>query len=106
MRVSDPLFDQFTYLHFACGIITYFWGISFTNSILIHTLYEIFEVTPIGVHIINTYFGKLWPGGGKSLKEIEVNALGDTIGFIIGWVSAMALDNIGNKYGWYELHIK
>ena len=47
--------------------------ISFTNSILIHTLYEILEVTPIGVHIINTYFGKLWPGGGKSIKEISID---------------------------------
>ena len=32
--------------------------------------------------------------------------LGDTIGTVIGWLSAYLVDQIGNKYGWYNLHIK
>ena len=62
--------------------------------------------TPIGVHIINTYFGKLWPGEGKSLKEPTINAVGDTIGALLGWVVAYYFDQLGNKYKWYDLHIK
>jgi len=86
--------------------VFYFWGISITNWIIIHSLYEIFETTQFGVNIINTYFSKLWTGGGKSLKEPTINAIGDTIGAILGWYIAYGLDKLGNKYNWYELHIK
>lgn len=104
--MNDKLFDQYTYLHFAFGIILYFWGISLKNTIIIHTIYEIFEVTPFGVKFINTYFKDLWPGGGKKTSELGINAFGDTIGVTLGWVTSMKLDQIGEKYGWYELHIK
>ena len=32
--------------------------------------------------------------------------IGDTIGTTIGWLTASYIDNLGNKYGWYDLHIK
>tara|TARA_Y100000389_G_scaffold204146_1_gene255225 strand:+ start:2505 stop:2822 length:318 start_codon:yes stop_codon:yes gene_type:complete len=104
--IESRIFDQFTYSHFAYGILAYFWGISLKNFVIIHTLYELFEVTPIGVYIINTYFKNIWPGDGKKLNELGLNAIGDTIGAILGWLSAMKLDRLGKKYGWYELHIK
>ena len=98
--------DQFTYLHFAVGIVCYFWGISLRDWLIIHTIYEVGESTQFGANIINTYFGKLWPGGGKHVSEPMINGIGDTIGALIGWITAYYLDQIGNKYNWYKLHIK
>ena len=46
-----------------------------------------------------------WPGG-KPRADSLTNIVGDTIGTVIGWLSAYLLDQIGNKYGWYNLHIK
>lgn len=100
------IFDQYTYLHFAVGIIFYFWGFSLPLWFIIHTVYEIFEITPIGTNFINTYFGKLWPGGGKHVAEPIINGVGDTLGALLGWASAYYLDKIGDHYGWYPKHIK
>ena len=44
------LLDQYTYLHFAVGIIVYFWGLSFTSWFIIHSLYEYIEID------VNIYF--------------------------------------------------
>lgn len=98
------IFDQFTYLHLATGIIIYFWGITFKNFIILHTLFEIIENTNSGMYIINNNLS-FWPGG-KPQRDTNVNIIGDTIGAIIGWMSAYYLDKLGSKYGWYELHIK
>ena len=46
-----------------------------------------------------------WPGG-KPKSDTVINSMGDTFGAIMGWISAYYLDKIGNKYGWYNLHIK
>ena len=48
-------FDQYTYLHFAVGIIVYFWNISLLNWVIFHTVFEILENTQIGLNIINQY---------------------------------------------------
>ena len=52
----ERMFDQFTYSHFAYGILAYFWGISLKNFIIIHTIYELFEVTPIVNSIFRIFF--------------------------------------------------
>lgn len=104
--MGGKIVDQFTYLHFAVGVIVYFWGISLPSWLIIHTIYELFEITPIGITFINTYFGKLWPGGGKHVAEPIINGVGDTFGALFGWLSAYYLDTLGKKYGWYNLHIK
>jgi len=96
-------FDQYTYLHFATGIIAYFFGINITKWIVIHTLFEIIENTTIGMGLINKC--PYWPGG-KNYRDSLYNIIGDTIGTILGWYSANLLDKIGNKYGFYEKHIK
>ena len=104
--MSSQLLDQYTYLHFSVGIILYFWGISLPTTIIIHSIYEYFEVTKFGTNFINVYFGNLWPGGGKHKGEKFIyNGLGDTIGIILGWLSAYYLDNYGEKMGWYNKHI-
>jgi hypothetical protein len=56
------------------------------------------------MNIINKYI-LFWPGG-KPKSDSIINSVGDTIGVILGWISAYYLDKIGNKYNWYELHIK
>jgi hypothetical protein len=98
------LFDQYTYLHFATGIILYFWNISLLKLFILHTIFEILENSQMGIHFINKYM-VFWPGG-KPKSDSTINSIGDTIGAIIGWSSAYCLDNIGNKYNWYTLHIK
>jgi hypothetical protein len=103
--MTGRFLDQYTYLHFAVGVIFYFWGFSMLSWIIIHTLYEILEITPFGTNFINKYFGNIWPGGGKHVAEPIINGVGDTIASIVGWLSAYYLDVIGNKYGWYPLHI-
>jgi uncharacterized membrane protein len=46
------LFDQYTYLHFAVGIIVYFWSISILNWFILHTIFEFLENTQMGMNII------------------------------------------------------
>jgi len=105
--MASQFLDQYTYLHFATGIIFYFWGISFTNSFILHSIYEYFEITDFGTKFINTYLGNIWPGGGKHKQEKFIyNGLGDTIGFIIGWVTSYYIDRLGKNMGWYDLHIE
>lgn len=97
------LFDQYTYLHFAVGIIAYFWNISLLYWIILHSIFEFVENTQKGMNIINKYI-VFWPGG-KPKPDSIMNRLGDTFGAIIGWVSAYYLDTLGHKYNWYEGHI-
>ena len=93
------LLDQYTYLHFAMGIIIYFWNISIINWFILHTIFELIENTKIGMNIINNYI-TFWPGG-KPKSDTGMNMIGDTFGAIVGWLSAYYLDKIGNQYNWY-----
>jgi hypothetical protein len=97
-------FDQFTYLHFASGIIAYFWGLPIYLWFILHTIFEILENTKFGITFINKYL-IFWPGG-KPKADSFINIVGDTIGAMIGWISAYYLDHLGHTYGWYNLHIK
>lgn len=80
-------FDQYSYLHFATGIIFYHFGFTLKSSFIIHTIFEFTENTPEGMNIINTLFKNIWPGG-KESKDSFTNNIGDTIFFILGWLSA------------------
>jgi len=89
--MGKQLFDKYTYLHFAVGIVTYFWNISFTWMIIIHTLFEILENTPTGIYMIDKYI-TFWPGG-KLYADSFINNIGDTIGAAVGWISAYYISN-------------
>lgn len=102
--MGTQYFDQYTYLHFAVGVIGYFWNISLFHWIILHTIFEILENSQMGIRFINNYI-VFWPGG-KPKPDAIINNIGDTIGAILGWLSAYYLDKIGDKYGWYVLHIK
>jgi hypothetical protein len=101
--------DQYSLLHYAIGVIAYFWNIPFSLTIIIHTLFEIVENTKFGMGIINKYFVQnrrfSWPGG-KNIRDSFINNVGDTIFSAVGWLSAHYLDIVGNKYGWYPAHSK
>lgn len=100
-----PIFDQYTYLHFAVGIIAYFWNISLLLYwFVLHSIFEFVENTQMGINIINKYI-VFWPGG-KPNSDSVINILGDTTGAILGWLSAYYFDKLGVKYNWYESHIK
>ena len=92
-------FDQYAYLHLATGIMSYFWGVNFWMSFVIHTLFEYLENTTSGIHFINNYF-TFWPGG-KPRPDSYINQLGDTVAFIFGWWSSYYLD----QFGWYKKHL-
>lgn len=98
------LLDQYTYLHFASGIIAYFWNISFIMWVILHSIFEFLENTKTGVHFINKYLF-FWPGG-KPGPDRPINILGDTLGTIIGWGSTYYLDKLGSAQGWYSPHLK
>ena len=101
--MGNQMFDQFSYLHFASGIIAYFWGIPFIYWVVLHVIFEIFENTNIGIWIINNLI-VFWPGG-KSGKDSLNNIIGDNITAFLGWFSAYYLDKLGSKYNWYSKHI-
>ena len=103
--MGTNLIDQYSLLHFATGIIAYFWGLNFYQWFYIHLLFELIENTNIGMYIINKYFKDIWPGG-KPKSDSFINSIGDTIFSILGWFLAYYIDYIGAKYKLYNKHIK
>lgn len=81
--------DNFSILHFASGIIFYYFGISFSTSFVAHLLFEAVENQEFAMGIINKT--GLWPGG-KDTADTIVNSLGDQIYFSIGWMLSKYLD--------------
>ena len=79
--------DQYSLLHYAVGVIAYFWNIPFILTIIIHTIFEIVENTKFGMGIINRFFVKnrrfSWPGG-KNKPDAFITNVGDTIFFAVG----------------------
>lgn len=98
------LFDQYTLLHFAVGIIMYFWGISLQKLVILHIIFEYLENSQVGMNLITKYVS-VWPGG-KHKPDTLINSIGDILGSMLGWIVAYALDKIGSKYKWYHIHIK
>lgn len=81
------VFDEFSLLHFATGIIAYFWGVPLAWWIFLHVLFEYLENTKLGMKFIEHYL-PFWPGG-KHKKESFVNSMiGDNVAAIAGWVLA------------------
>lgn len=93
------LFDQYTLLHFAVGVVAYFWNVGFWMFMILHTIFEIVENTELGMGIINKYI-TFWPGGKPEPNNI-VNRVGDTLGAGLGWFCAWGLDKEGVRRGWY-----
>ena len=91
--------DKYSILHFAVGVVAYFWNINFATAIMFHIIFEILENTETGMSIINKWFvniggikGLGWPGG-KTHPDSKLNSLGDTIFFALGWLISYIIFN-------------
>ena len=91
--------DQYSLLHFATGVIAYFWGFGFLFSLVAHMLFEYFENTPAGIKFINENLADIWPGG-KPRADSRLNIFGDNVFFGVGWILARILDMYGNAYNY------
>lgn len=89
--MGNKLFDQYTLLHFATGVIFYFFGIDFVWFLVIHTIFEIVENTKCGIMVINRYL-TFWPGG-KPQADSFMNSVGDTFGALLGWLFSEYLNS-------------
>lgn len=89
------MIDQFSLLHFAAGIIAYFWGFSALHTFLLHVVFEWAENTKIGIQFINNYF-TFWPGG-KPYADTLVNQVSDTIMTMIGWYISLIADSLSEE---------
>ena len=90
--MGTKLMDRFSYLHFSVGVIFYYWKIGLIPSLILHTVFEVLENTEFGMNIINNYI-TLWPGG-KPHADTFTNNVGDTIFFILGWLSAQYINSL------------
>lgn len=94
------LFDQYSALHFAQGVVAYFWNVDPVTFLLSHALFELVENSDEGIRFINEYV-TWWPGG-KDRPDSLMNILGDNISANAGYWFARWLDAEGVKQGWYQ----
>jgi len=83
--------DKYSLLHFAVGIIVYYWNITFVTWFIIHISFEYIENTNYGMEIINNF--SYWPGG-KDHTDSWINSLGDQFYALLGWTIAYAVCNV------------
>lgn len=94
------LLDQYSLLHFAAGVVAYFWAVPFWWWLAGHALFEYAENTPAGMAAINAL--PLWPGG-KPAADSGRNILGDNLAAAAGWLAAAALDAaMGSPYRHFD----
>lgn len=84
-------FDQFSLLHFASGIIAYFWGLPLMWWFIIHAVFEFVENTELGTKFINTYI-PVWPGGKHTKETFENSVIGDNVSAVAGWIFASSVE--------------
>ena len=99
--IISKIIDRNTYLHFAAGIIAYYWGFTLIEWIVVHILLDIFQRTEIGKKVTK-FFLRIWPESGDLTPESYLNILGDSTFTILGWCSAYLLDKLLQKAGLYE----
>lgn len=97
------LFDQYSLLHGAVGVVVYFWQIPLVWAVVAHVLFEWAENTETGMELINRVFVREgafgWPGAKKAADSM-VNRVGDTVSFAVGWGLAFAVDWLGGTQHW------
>jgi hypothetical protein len=77
--------DKYSLLHFASGIVAYYWNVSFVAWFILHLIFELAENTETGMHYIRKV--KLWPGG-KVHPDSWLNRAGDQFYSVLGWLVA------------------
>lgn len=97
--MGTKIVDQFSLLHFAVGIVVYFWDISLLLWFVLHTMFELIENTPQGIYFINHYI-YFWPGG-KPKADSTINTIGDTLFAMLGWIVAYYTTQLANSLKLY-----
>ncbi len=87
--------DQYSLLHFAVGIVAYFWGMSWQLLLFFHVLFELLENTPQGMRFINTYV-PFWPGG-KPKADSYINMVSDNLFSLLGWFVSRYADSLATE---------
>lgn len=103
--MGKNVFDQYTLLHFAVGVIAYFFGFGIITTLVLHIIFEIVENSEPGMRFINTYLANVWPGGKPYADSFGNSMIGDNIGTMLGWTLAYILDHVGTRRGWYVPHL-
>jgi hypothetical protein len=101
--MGGALFDQYSLLHGAVGILAYFWQVPLVVAIVLHGVFEWAENTETGMALINRVFVREgafgWPGAKKAADSL-VNRVGDTVAFGVGWLVAEGVDWWGGQQHW------
>jgi hypothetical protein len=91
--MGKSLLDKYSLLHFASGIVAYFFGLSFYQWFILHMFFELVENSVRGIDTINKYFASFWPGG-KPSADKSINMVGDQISAVTGWLIGYYIDNL------------
>ena len=91
--------DQYSLLHYATGVVAYFWGIPPVHFFVAHVAFEAGENTQSGMDFINTNL-TWWPGG-KPRADTITNLVGDNMSALLGYYCAYKLDAEGKRRNWY-----
>jgi hypothetical protein len=86
--------DNYSLLHFANGILLYYFGFSFILMSLIHIIFEVVENSNYGMMIIRNI--KIWPGGKESADTL-INNLGDQFYASLGWLLSYYINKFYNN---------
>ena len=97
--MGNLFLDQYSLLHYATGVMAYFWGIPPIPFFLAHVGFEAAENTESGMEFINRNL-TWWPGG-KPKPDSFTNILGDNISALFGYYCAYKLDVVGKRRRWY-----
>lgn len=90
-KMGVHFLDQYSLLHFASGVVAYFFGIPLVWWFVINIVFETFENSQLGMDVIQKI--SFWPGG-KPYRDSNLNILGDILCVLIGWGAAYFLDYI------------
>ena len=87
--MGNLFLDQYSLLHYATGVMAYFWGIPPIPFFLAHVGFEAAENTESGMEFI------------KPKPDSFTNILGDNISALFGYYCAYKLDAVGKRRRWY-----
>lgn len=99
--MGTQFLDQYSLLHFAAGVVGYFFGIPLLIWIGLNILFEAVENSQTGMRFISEI--PIWPGE-KRFADSPINIVGDILSATLGWIVAYWLDYLGNKYKWFDIN--
>jgi hypothetical protein len=98
--MGNQFLDQYSLLHYATGVLAYFWGIPAVPFFVAHVSFEAIENTTSGMKFINETL-TFWPGG-KPKADSFSNIVGDNLSALLGYYCAYKLDETGKRNKWYS----